>query len=197
MSRNPKALALGHGQADSPAFRAWFEGSKVVDAQGKPLVVYRGSRKVEDANGIGQWFTSDRFAACEFARDKGSEDFEEGAVVGAYFLSLKKPLIIDAKGVDYNDLPAIRIAKEHEELGIPNDLDEIATDEIVALARKTGLYDGVIFKNVNESDAVVDSDVADTFVPFKPVQMKSATGNAGAFDPENPDIRCSRGFRQR
>ncbi len=30
---------------DSPAFKAWFRNSKVVDAAGRPLVVYHGSRR--------------------------------------------------------------------------------------------------------------------------------------------------------
>jgi hypothetical protein len=37
MSRNPKALAV-QSHLDTPAFKAWFEGSRVTDAQGGPAL---------------------------------------------------------------------------------------------------------------------------------------------------------------
>ena len=60
MKKNPD-------QTDTPAFKKWFGDSKVVDAEGKPLVVYHGSRvsgfetfdlsKI-DAHHVGFFFTS-------------------------------------------------------------------------------------------------------------------------------------------
>ena len=41
-----KHAAVGQPkQTDTPAFKAWFGDSKVVDAEGKPLVVYHGTRR--------------------------------------------------------------------------------------------------------------------------------------------------------
>lgn len=45
-------------------------------------------------------------------------------------------------------------------------------------------YDGVVYKNTHEGDG-------DSYIVFKPEQVKSAIGNNGAFDKDNPDIRMS------
>lgn len=37
-------------QTETPAFKRWFGNSKVVDAQGKPLVVYHGSKRPDRIN---------------------------------------------------------------------------------------------------------------------------------------------------
>ncbi len=45
-------------------------------------------------------------------------------------------------------------------------------------------YDGVVYKNTHEGDG-------DSYIVFHPEQIKSATGNQGTFDKNNPDIRMS------
>lgn len=45
-------------------------------------------------------------------------------------------------------------------------------------------YDGVVYANEAEG-------YGDSYIVFDPSQIKSATGNTGAFDPKNPDIRYS------
>jgi hypothetical protein len=57
-------------------------------------------------------------------------------------------------------------------------------------AAKAGGHDGVIIRNAY--DGVRNdgrSPKTDVYVAFHPEQIKSATGNTGAFDPANPDIR--------
>ena len=55
--------------------------------------------------------------------------------------------------------------------------------DVVATAKRQG-YDGLIYKNEFEGDGTQDS-----YVVFKPEQIKSAIGNSGDFDATNPDIR--------
>jgi len=43
-------------------------------------------------------------------------------------------------------------------------------------------YDGIVYDNVYEGGG-------DSWIAFHPSQIKSATGNRGTYDPENPDIR--------
>jgi hypothetical protein len=43
-------------------------------------------------------------------------------------------------------------------------------------------YDGVFYENALEGDGI-------SYIAFHPTQIKSAIGNRGTFDPENPDIR--------
>ena len=53
-------------QTDTPAFKAWFRDSKVVDSAGNPMIVYHGTAKKFRAFNIKKsvqpiiWFTSNR-----------------------------------------------------------------------------------------------------------------------------------------
>lgn len=57
------------------SFQDWFGNSKVVDDQGKPLVVYTGTSKDKDFNSFRPgkagliWFTSDPESASKYALD--------------------------------------------------------------------------------------------------------------------------------
>lgn len=56
--------------ADDANFRAWFGDSKVLGADGKPLVVHHGTRNdfsTFDGGRGGFYFTDDRKAADEYA----------------------------------------------------------------------------------------------------------------------------------
>ena len=50
---------------------------------------------------------------------------------------------------------------------------------------KAGGYDSVIFKHIDEEGKGHEST---SYVAFEPTQIKSATGNSGKFDPDNPNI---------
>jgi len=73
---------------ETPAFKKWFGASKVVDAEGKPLVVYHGTHNTFDAfdmeaSGdieIGQYFTN---------RESVAEDY--GVNVMPVYLSIRNP----------------------------------------------------------------------------------------------------------
>ena len=159
---------------DTPAFKEWFGESKVVDESGKPQPVYRGGPAKDWRTGKditefksknGPWagfFTSDPNVGSKFA-----EAFNNGVVTPA-FVNISKPLEIDAGG---------KSAKEFQ-------IDASVVGGIDSPIRKkllSGSYDGLILRNT--------SDEGDIFVPLKPTQIKSATGNVGTFDSTNPDIR--------
>jgi GNAT superfamily N-acetyltransferase len=48
MNPSRRNLKTAAGIVDNPNFRKWFDGSKVVDAQGQPLRCYHGTRSGED-----------------------------------------------------------------------------------------------------------------------------------------------------
>lgn len=89
---------------ERPEFKAWFEGSKVVDADGKPLVVYHGTSgadfqefKIKGTTGKrgedqleGAYFGSTKETAEIFAGGGGKVPLVKQA-----YLSLKKPYIAD------------------------------------------------------------------------------------------------------
>ena len=100
-------------QTDTPEFKAWFGKSKVVDADGKPLVVYHGTARKFDEFSKGAdplyWkdepgfsFTSSKSDAKDYsenaseleynAKYRGQSDLKRGIPeVKEVFLSLKNP----------------------------------------------------------------------------------------------------------
>ena len=138
------------GNPISAAFKRWFGGSKVVDADGKPLVVYHGTNSdfeafdPERAIGSQFWFTNDRSAI-----EKGEVGAQGRGVILDVYLSIKNPAGW----------------KEYDKWGV---------DELI----REG-YDGM---------ALPDSDGTVTYVAFDPTQIKSATGNTGNYDPNDPRV---------
>jgi hypothetical protein len=192
------SVATRARQTDTPAFRAWFGDSKVVDGEGNPQVVFHGTAESFDRfktrqqprgfgiyfgghPDIGSWFGSTPEVADSFARepDKGIvfEDlpasqraFKDGGNIMPAFLSLQSPKVYATYSAFDKDSEAYRSGK-----GMRN-----------ALERQG--YDGIIIVRSATDGGGERSD----YVAFKPEQIKSATGNSGRFDPNNPDIRASR-----
>ncbi len=212
---------------DTPEFQNWFGDSKVVDAQGKPLVVYHGTRnefttfdysrigEQGRAEGAGFYFTNSKDVASGY-----------GAPMEV-FLTIKKPLAYDAKPFNSATLQKIvsRVAElEAADEGgdiadgflanfgdvrseglkrvIKTAADMIAADE-TALDQLSGIVgSGVRPQFVNQAtrdvtgfDGVVANGFSNAggtenriFVAFFPEQIKSATGNRGTFDPNDPNI---------
>ena len=110
---NPNILKqTGMAKTDSPEFKAWFQGSRVVNETGAPLVVYHGSKSpTEDfafdfskigtngrAEGAGFYFTTDEKVASGYASD--------GTLLRTY-LSIKKPMALSQKGFTATQLRKI------------------------------------------------------------------------------------------
>ena len=136
-----------------------FEGTKVVDEEGRPLRVFHGSDKAftqfdteagktgGNRLGPGAYFTHDA---------KRAKGYGEN-VVPAY-LDLKNPyLAFSAKGPDYGYISPKRSAE-----------------------LKAQGHDGIVLLNDREQPI--------EYVAFYPEQIKSATDNVGTFDTAKPDI---------
>lgn len=172
----PKKEAPRGGVAATPEFKRWFGDSKAVDAEGKPLVVYHGS-PVAGLDSIspgtrepGAWFTRDKKYANDYAKGPEGEIYE-------VYLSVKNPMVVTFDGHMRPQVDGEILLDRYEE-PIDNNVD------IVKYAMQQG-YDGVHFPHGNFSE---DSEA---WVAFRSEQVKSATGNNGAFDPDDPDIRKS------
>lgn len=180
-------------QTETPAFRKWFGDSMVVDEHGFPLVVYHGSPDLRFLNedgvfrsqkgriGFGRadaahWFTPSEATAKSYADPLRAVDYQnaEEGVVAAY-IKLEHPLVIEGGGQNWRD--AQKRGK---------------TSSVIDEARKGG-HDGVIIRNVKD-DYNNDNKTrpTDTYVVFASTQIKSAIGNRGTFDGDNPDIRFSK-----
>lgn len=172
-------------QTETPAFKKWFGDSKVVDEDGKPLVVYHGTKRsfgifapyAEKATRGGQalydvgamFFTADTDLATAYSGViKGMRGYHAWPPESAYggnvmpvYLSLKNPLVINAENQIYHKV-----------------------EEAIRKAKRDG-YDGVIINNLVDTPGTagaLDAFVHTAYVAFKPNQIKSAIGNKGTFD---------------
>lgn len=175
-----------------PEFQNWFGESKVIAPDGKPLVVYHGTNadiskfdpsksgsKSKTGAPEGTFFATDKpdVASSYTVAWQGdfSQTFHDRANVLPLYMSIKKPLVISAKGEGWRDI---------EYKGEFRDINEIAQ-----MAKESGRYDGVIVKRVRDKGVgSVESKTATTYIAFSPNQIKSAIGNRGTFNPASPSI---------
>ena len=157
----------------SHKFRKWFGDSKVVDEQGKPLVMYHGTGTEQEFNkfdgqatgGVGFYFTSEAEEASWYAQNSGMISDSKFRIVPTY-LRVNNPATAEqwskgGYGGGGNPRRAARIALMEQG------------------------YDGVVFRD--------DNGRVFRVIAFEPNQIKSTTGNTGEFDPSNPDIRFAVG----
>ena len=148
---------------DTKEFKQFFGDSKVVDSAGNPLVVYHGT-------------------ATDFTEFKRSLDGSLGP--GIYFTadpSYAEAAAMSAHTNEYygrnNDAAAEHIMPVYLSIQNPFDLSKNTLPKGGIDALKKLGFDGL--KADNE------------YVAFEPTQIKSATGNTGAYSKTNPDIRYS------
>jgi hypothetical protein len=187
-------------QAETPEFKRWFGDSKVVDADGKPLVVYHGTAAdfnafdlskfgLTDAGwfGKGFYFTEDKAIADRYGKTK------------SVFLSLEKPMSSDEAAFGADTVKQIIAeTKRLDPKFSPKDwLEDDLAGEKSALDQLENMYRAgaetskvlQAVTDVTGFDGVVSKGI---YIAFNPTQIKSATGNNGDFDGNNPDIRFSR-----
>jgi len=177
-------------QTKTPEFKKWFgdwenepgKASKVVDAQGRPLVVYhgttgdfdafdpakRGTATQSDDAKRGFFFTSNPEAAAAFVDQTMGDELQFGANIIPAFVNIKNPAIWEWGGGQ-------------------SSADQI--NKAISDAKTNG-HDGLILVNIRDRGfnpggrGILSTHV----IVFKPIQIKSAIGNVGAFDPFNPSI---------
>ena len=183
------------GITDTPEFKAWFGDSKVVDSEGKPLVVYHGTsrsfpsfRPSKRGNfGPGIYFAGTADQAENFAYgDDGGDN-----IVPVY-LAMQNPYRTAA---DYAAGEAVDV----DSPAVPLIEGVFGSDANRAIARLRNSDDGHLGPAVRDRllemghDGIIATypDGSAEYVAFFPEQIKSATGNRGTFDPTNPDITRS------
>lgn len=178
--QEPAAKAKGEvstraaGVTDTREFRQWFGDSKVVDEQGKPLVVYHGTGadfNAFDKGKIGSNYGADKEGFFFTSNPKEAEWAANDAVnnlggaeqIYPTYLNIEKPFEINGVSmsssfVDNNKEALLREAR-------------------------AGGFDGII---------VTDKNGQKTYIAFEPEQIKSVY-NRGTWDTTNPDIRFKLG----
>ena len=245
---DPEARFAVRRRTNTPEFRRWFGNSKVVDENGKPLVVYHSTHaeftEADPTRGVSSLGfhvgTAEQAQATqETAGTKADVDARrpmEGQRIMPLYVSLQSPLRMEDKGPWYSFAVVERLASEHgiqDPTPLPENARELAGKdaahlsitwdgysearkkyEVVRRARllewmeahpeasrdavqdagvqaanayvreliQSAGYDGIVYANKFEGEG-------DSWIAFRPEQIKSATGNRGTFDPESPDIR--------
>jgi hypothetical protein len=175
MANEAQLMQAAPDITQTPAFKEWFGDSKVVDAEGKPLVVYHGTAEdfvaFQDFTGgqDGIYFSANPSVASEYAEFR-SDAVDNTDYVGApggsvmpTYLAIQNPLVV-------TDIPWF---------------EADAYQEAIDRAKDEG-RDGVIFRNV-EDGPEGRTVPADTYVVFSPNQIKSVF-NRGTFDSSDPRI---------
>lgn len=181
---------------NAPAFKRWFGGSKIVDGDGRPLVVYHGSPDARHTVfNEGSHFTADPEYASVYTHPSASsinarKKRADAPAVYSVYLNISRPF--DTR------LPEIRRIFEREFLGkwgngtpladsgLPDWTD--SRDLLEWIDETQQPFDGLI---LDEGGTPTGGHRGLSYVPIQPGQIKSATGNNGDFDGTNPDINFS------
>lgn len=209
-ARNSTGRRIARTEEGLRAFYEWFGDSKVVDEQGRSLVVYHGTSMEFDVFKRKYHFFSNNE---NVAAGYGSKN------PMPVYLSMKNPLIVDAYGQSFEEIyNAEGYKKAYRDL-TENDYKKIAktydlsideakeffpknedgainlaraygekarsTNEWAEYAKKNG-YDGVIIKDVNDTADISNIRSTD-YIAFNPNQIKSVD-NRGSFSRTDDNI---------
>ena len=179
-----------------PNFQRFFRGSKLRDEYGEPQRMYHATPENFSefkAGGINPkisgnaiWMGPYADYQPAFHRIGGSQvnRFREGANVMPLYARMENPLLIDDKAME--DWASTVFAGGSREF--PNLMPQHWVDNI----RSEG-YDGIMYtppeKVLPSGETLRDQE----YIVFDPKQIKSASGNRGTYDPDDPDINMARG----
>jgi len=186
-----------------PNFRRFFEGSQAVDEYGEPMRLFHGTLA---PGGIQEFRFGSHFGTALQANERvralsSLEDADrnryyhpskafEAPQVAPVYLSVKNPMRF-ADELDESWREQIKKAKSlgHDSIVYLNrgEMTEEQLAKTNALERLRGgsLPDSELRREV--------PGIADSYIVFEPTQIKSAIGNRGTYDPDDPDIRKARG----
>jgi hypothetical protein len=134
--------------------------------------------------GKGHYFTPRPKIASHYADEAARRhSSNEGAQVYPVHLSMKNPFVVNMKDADSG---ATTLDKALNNAGVPMHprgyrMPSEQTAALIAMG-----HDGVIAKREGKTEEIV---------AFHPHQIKSAIGNQGTFDPNDPDITKAEGGR--
>lgn len=215
------AQAATESAPQNENFKRWFDGSKVVDADGKPLAMYHGTNKTANGEAIsvfdtygsnyglfgqGQYFTDNPDVAASYTK-KGKG---ESPTVYKVNLAIKNPIDMDAHAdpaawgnafpdVDFSEATSTN-GKQASNEAMYRAVEDHYTDQRlpkyeVAEAIQDGLrgmgHDGITHIGGGRFGKKGDETRHRVYIAFEPEQIKSATGNNGEYNPSNPDISRS------
>jgi hypothetical protein len=176
-------------------FWKWFGDSKTVDKDGRPLVLYHGTKTSFDefdpdlANSKAKtgvqhstFFSTNLPAVASSYTVAYQGDFittyHEGGNVMPVYMKISKPSKVNAKGENWDD--------------ILYDGDYMDVNTIIGIIKGKNRYDGVIISNIKDKGVgnvtTNKKERGNTYVTFSSNQIKSAIGNNGNFSSTSNKI---------
>lgn len=184
-----------------PRFRKYFEGSKVVDEYGEPMLLYHGTGSDVGSFNAPTFLTSDVSGAEWYAKNRGDAPNIMPVYLGAKSIidardeegimrlidTAKRaqiPVKVDRGNYGwYFESPRISEVSPYDG---DNPLDLLYAPEMRKQLQKEG------FDAVHAWDPLSNADI-ETYVALQPTQIKSAIGNRGTYDINDPDITKAHG----
>jgi hypothetical protein len=174
------ALSRKSAQANrqiDPEFAAWFGQSKAVDAEGRPLMLFRGSASKDESvafavdKGQAHFTTKPSVAEGYTSPGRMWRSAPTGSVFSAY-LSMQNPLVLDANGKRNNNIPVPWQEWKPTVFGrLPK--NAVSVEDAAAYAKALG-YDGLIVRNVLDTAFVDETVKSDVYAVFRADQIRSA-----------------------
>jgi len=159
-------------------FWRWFGDSKVVDKDGKPLVVYHGTESDFDSFDQNKVKTTKLGSGFYFAKDPETANLYagfSGSNVVPVYLRMERPLI--ASSVE----EARQILEDNGQYMNIDEFSGTHAADMADVLAKAG-FDGIMYDGV--------------MVVQNPTQIKSAVGNQGTFNGSAPNILRSTAPKQ-
>lgn len=154
---NSEGKKISDSKKSIENFYNWFGNSKVVDEEGRPLVVYHGTdvknleyfdkeKGYSATDSIGSWFGKNKKIAEQRVKDRGGN----GEVYSLY-LSIQNPIIVQTRS-ELNK----KIAEKMENVSEEEDLIEMLEDDIKNYPKEydISLEDLTLYKEKRESDEI-------------------------------------------
>ena len=166
-------------QTDTPEFKQWFGNSKVVDKDGKPLIMYHGTSKDKDFSHFkvgsrGVWFTMWNDSASEYAMDNDSKNVKYDQDTRKY--------------IDVN--VAARVLPVY--LKIENPYQMTNEDFQFVNVENYARAQAILFKRLQaEGYDGIHWAPPEWVVLGSSSQIKSAIGNRGSFNPNSKHMHES------
>lgn len=169
-------------QTETSQFKQWFGNSKAVDRDGKPLVLYHGTRKAWDAADGPVWLTDDTEIASEYAQSKGGEEIIElyAKAENPFRVSSNDDVREFLASHGWSEKDINRVAPEDERFTF----EWFSSKKVISALQSEG-YDSVYLENDTSNDGSTEHS---SWLMFRPEQIKSAVANRGTFDSISPNI---------
>lgn len=208
------------GILNNSNFKSWFGGSKVVDEKGNPLVVYHGTggdfeafnkEYQNEATGFGD-FGKGFYLSSIYDGSRYYTIGKDNSYIFKVYLKVENPFVFDliSEKLDENtkerllslnvDIPIKHIIQDVVNKNEPfayREIGKTISDETLSQIFIDNGYDGVFVNrsfitNDGTGDKLEKRNLYEIVV-FEPTQIKSAIGNSGEYDPNNPSIIMAEG----